>query len=425
MRATFSSLASALLYLSMLTAAGCVEKNQDELGGAKLSDVRFTTKPTPAHPLDIRFGDKVRLLGYDVSVAEAAPDKPFTVTWYWQVEQTLGDGWDIFTHVGDATNTNRLNLDATRIVRRLHPVSRWKSGEFIKDSQEVTLPANWGSNAAVFYIGFYKGDQRMPVTQGKHDNDKRAEALKLPVGKPGALVPRPLARIIARRATGPITLDGKLDEGDWKEAEATASFVNTMNGDIGSFEAKAQVLYDDKNIYVGFVVADDYLKAPFQNQDDHLWENDTVEVMVDPDGDTKNYFEIQVSPRNVSFDTRYESPRKPRPFGDMAWSSQVRAGVSVDGTIDDEDADRGYVVELAMPYTAFATGATPATPPNAGDTWRMNFFVMDSRSRGQRAVGWSAPLVGDFHTLSRFGRVVFPAAAQAADSPTTRTAPTR
>jgi hypothetical protein len=32
---------------------------------------------------------------------------------------------------------------------------------------------------------------------------------------------------------------------------------------------------------------------------------------------------------------------------------------------------------------------------------------MDARKDGQRAVAWSAPLVGDFHTLNRFGQVEF------------------
>jgi hypothetical protein len=33
---------------------------------------------------------------------------------------------------------------------------------------------------------------------------------------------------------------------------------------------------------------------------------------------------------------------------------------------------------------------------------------MDARPNGQRAVGWSPPRIGDFHTLDKFGRVVFP-----------------
>jgi hypothetical protein len=33
--------------------------------------------------------------------------------------------------------------------------------------------------------------------------------------------------------------------------------------------------------------------------------------------------------------------------------------------------------------------------------------VLDARSDGQLGVGWSAPLVGDFHVPARFGRLVF------------------
>jgi hypothetical protein len=53
----------------------------------------------------------------------------------------------------------------------------------------------------------------------------------------------------------------------------------------------------------------------------------------------------------------------------------------------------------------------------------MNFFVMDAREHGQRAVGWSPPMIGDFHTLNRFGRVVFPQAAVVRAMPATGTAP--
>jgi hypothetical protein len=150
--------------------------------------------------------------------------------------------------------------------------------------------------------------------------------------------------------------------------------------------------------------------------------------MFDPDGDARNYFELQVSPRGVHFDTRYDAPRDPRPFGHVDWSSQVQSGVRLNGSLDDATPDVGYTVELRVPWSAFAAGETPASPPAAGDTWRINFFVMDARERGQRAVGWSAPMVGDFHTLAKFGRVVFQQAANAEAArplpPTTPTTPT-
>jgi hypothetical protein len=310
-------------------------------------------------------------------------------------------------------------------LRRIYPANKWKSGDYIKDLQEVTLPDDWDSSQAVFYLGFWNGPHRLHVSKGNNDGDNRAEALALRVARGPAKEAPELARLIARRVTGTIELDGKLDESDWGAAQPTAPFVNTMSGDAGSFEVHARVLYDAERLYVAFDVEDDYLKSSFEKHDDHLWEQDTVEVMLDPDGDGKNYFEIQVAPTGVVFDTAYDSRRKPQPFGRLDWSSQTKAGVDVRGTLGDDEQDKGYTVEMAIPWSAIALPAAPAIPPAAGATWRINFYVMDARAKGQRAVGWSPPLVGDFHVPQRFGRVVFPqaalAAAPAAPAPATAT----
>jgi hypothetical protein len=114
-----------------------------------------------------------------------------------------------------------------------------------------------------------------------------------------------------------------------------------MSGEPGLFPASARVLYDDRRLYLGYEVRDDYLKSTFTKTDEHLWEQDCVELMVDPDGDGKNYFEMQVAPTGVVFDTRYDSRRRPQPFGDMAWSSNPVAKVELDGKVNDDDEDRG------------------------------------------------------------------------------------
>jgi hypothetical protein len=296
-------------------------------------------------------------------------------------------------------------------VRELYPEPQWKAGEYIRDSQEVTVPNGWNSNTATFCLGFWNGPTRLHIVAGPHDSENRAPVLTLPVIG-GAELPR----LVARRTTGTITIDGKLDEDDWKQAQTSPPFVQTMTGGKGEFAAGVRVLYDATHLYVGYEVQDAYLKCTFQKNDEHLWEQDAVELMVDPDGDAKNYFEVQVSPSGLVFDTRYDSRRQPRPFGVMTWSSEANAKVLLRGKLNDSAADQGYSVELAIPWTAFAAGPTPAKPPAAGDVWRMNFFVMDALEQGQRAVGWSPPLIGDFHTLERFGRVVFPQAA-AQDAP--------
>lgn len=402
------------LLLCVLTGTGCVEKEKHFSKASKelQKTIVMTAAPKPRHPLDVRFGDKINLLGYDLSDETVSEGEPFTVTWYWSVIGPLEPGYKIFTHLANDKKQSVVNLDAARPFREAYPEAQWKAGDRLRDVQEITIPPGWGSKSATFFLGFWKDEQRLPVT-GVKSSENRAEVLTIAIG-PGngpSVDPATLPRLIARRATAALRIDGKLDEADWTAAQPTPDFVNTMSGASAAFRATVRVVYDERNLYLGYTVADDFLRSSFEKDDDHLWEQDVVELMVDPNGDGKSYFEAQVAPTGRVFDTRYDSRRLPRPFGDMAWSSNMRAAVVVRGKVSDDQADEGYDVELSIPWTAFAVGPDPASPPQAAETWRMNFYVMDAREKGQRAAGWSAPLIGDFHTLTRFGRVFFPQAA--------------
>ena len=161
-----------------------------------------------------------------------------------------------------------------------------------------------------------------------------------------------MPELVAARALQPITIDGDLHDPGWMAAPWSSPFVQTMNGRPGNFEARARVVYDDTSLYVAFQVSDTDLQSPHRNADDHLWEQDCVEVFVDPDGDGRNYFEIQLSPRGVVFDTRYDSRRQPQPFGHVDWQSTAQTGVLLRGTLDDDEVDEGYHAELRIPFTS-------------------------------------------------------------------------
>jgi hypothetical protein len=236
----------------------------------------------------------------------------------------------------------------------------------------------------------------MHITKGPDDGEHRVLGLTVKV--------RTLPKLAAQRVKDKVTLDGKLDE--WTKGARTESFTNTQTGEEGAFRATARVMYDESNLYVAFEVADTFLKSSFQKPDDHLWEQDAVEIMLDPDGDGRDYFEVQASPLGVVFDTRYNSPREPKPWGDMSWQSKAQVKVEAKGSANDEEADEGYTVEMAIPWSSFAPEVK--SPPHAAEIWRVNFFVMDAQKIGMRTVGWSAPRVPDFHTLNRFGQVLFP-----------------
>lgn len=401
-------------WMVCLALAGCVEQPASQganrgVSSSELDTIRrrvaSRTAPTPSHRLDISFGgNKVKLIGYDVSAETVRPGQNMTVTFYWQCMSTVGDGWHLFTHLDDA-NQPRTNEDNVGDVRRAYQPERWRAGEYITDRQTFDLPADWDSPTVRFHVGLWKGAERMvPTPAGATDGDRRARAFELSTG-----VQLQVSELSVGRASAPITIDGRLDEAAWASAAVTNALVNTASGAAAGTtdaHASARLLWDEQNLYVAFEVTDENLVDPSTARDNHLWEHDAVEVMIDPDGDAANYFEFQVSPNNQHFDTRYDHPRDPQPVGHDDFNPNIHSAVVVTGSVNNrEDNDTGYVAEIAIPWADIANGL-PHNPPQVDDTLRLNLFVMDEdKAGGHRVAGWSAPRRPDFHTLERFGRV--------------------
>ena len=140
-----------------------------------------------------------------------------------------------------------------------------------------------------------------------------------------------------------------------------------------------------------------------------LWMKDTVEMMTDPDpsGDNKDYYELQINPQNKVFHTQFDDYNSPKtepngPFGHEDWDPKLKSVVVVHGDLDKAGTDQGYTVEASIPWAAFAKAANH--PPKGGDTWRMNFYAMQTNG----GVAWSPIMgAGNFHNAQRFGRVTW------------------
>ncbi len=407
---------------TLLAALGCVER-APELSPAdreRLREFVSTEAPSPQHELDVRFDNGLRLVGYDVSAETMRPGQTTTITWYWHATQDLDDGWQLFTHVADSTGESRFNQDRTGVVREIYQPGRWQPGQYIKDVQAVALPADWNNDQAIFFLGLWNGPHRLAVRQGPHDDENRVRALEMrvvgatsaqaPSGAPAGEAPvvRPPPSVRAARAEG-ITIDGRADEAAWQGAQETSAFVNTLDGSAAEPRATARVLWDDQGLYVAWTVADDFLANALEGRDEHLWEHDAFEIMIDPDGDGNDYYELQVSPTGQLFDTRYDSRRQPQPFGHLDWNPEVQVAVHANGTANDDAADEGWRGEIRIPWAQLGEGVRA---PSAGQHWRVNFYVMDERNGApMRSAGWSPTMVGDFHVPARFGRVIFDAPA--------------
>ncbi|MCX7807624.1 MAG: carbohydrate-binding family 9-like protein [Deltaproteobacteria bacterium] len=400
----------------------CVEQSPDLTPSEReaLREYLPSEPPKPSHQLDIRFENKVRLLGYDIDTEVVSPGVPFTITWYWHVQKRLGSGWLQFTHLADGAGNDRLNQDANGVIRNRYQAYRWKAGEYIRDPQTITLPNDWNSDRVVFYLGFWHGEHRLRVSQGPNDGNNRARAASIPVrleaqgaATPTAIIPgdfpSDIPTLIVEKARGSITIDGNLDETDWQKAVPTQPLVHPISATAEEPYTRVRALWGDEALFLAFEVQDDFIQSTFSKRDEHLWTQDCVEVMVDPDGDGANYFELQVSPKGVYFDTFYEKRRLPQPFGHTNWNPPIEARVALRGQANDRQSDQGYTVEMRIPWAALQHGSSPAIgKPLDGSTWRVAFYVMDIRPDGsQRAVAWSPPREGDFHVPNRFGRLRF------------------
>jgi hypothetical protein len=223
-----------------------------------------------------------------------------------------------------------------------------------------------------------------------------------------------------------IAIDGKLDEPLWKTAATTGTFVDVGSGTIRKdlpVGGEARLFYTDEGLYVGFEVTDARVTGGFPAGavDPHLWERDTVEIMTKPDDDgtNKDYYELQIGPQNLVFDSHFDDYNAPRggpdgPFGHEEWKATLKSAVAVHGTIDDDaDHDEGYTVEAFIAFASFSLHATgpvasglrePGSEERTfrGRTMRMNFYAMKNNG----GAAWSPVLgTGNFHKASRFGRV--------------------
>ncbi|MCB9557566.1 MAG: carbohydrate-binding family 9-like protein [Deltaproteobacteria bacterium] len=408
---------------ALLFAGGCVEQESDKPTESDRKAIEkniLKTAPKPEHALNADFEGNLTYLGLDVSTDVVKPGVSFKLTHYWQVKKPI-PGWKIFTHLNNEDHRAFVNADHKPVGGR-YAAAYWRAGEIIRDEHSVSLPKNWSHNSVKVYVGLWKGAKRMRPT-GPQDAQNRLLAATLKVDTTGVPKPTPPQRLVAAQSKKPVVVDGKLDDAVWKVAKPTGKFVNTMTGAASPLETTAQVAWDEKFLYVAFSNKDQDVWSNLTKRDASLWTQEAVEIFIDADGDGKDYVELQVNPNGAIFDSflpRYRANQND-------WNSGMIAKVVVDGTVNQRsDVDKGWTVEIAIPWKDVVGRSKAAVklPPALGQSFRVNFFRLDKPKSGpQLAASWSAPLVGDFHKLDRFGELVFGDAEGSAPAPATAASP--
>ena len=161
--------------------------------------------------------------------------------------------------------------------------------------------------------------------------------------------PRPIA--LAVRRTGPIIVDGRIDEDAWKSAQVISDFrqFQPTEGARASQRTEVRILYDDQAIYIGARLYDSLgaqgIRAPLARRDQ----------LLDGNGNNGSFNSLTTDKLAVSFDTYHNHI-------DGAWFELNPAGVRGDEFNGDpswdpiwEGATRvdslGWTAEFRIPYS--------------------------------------------------------------------------
>jgi hypothetical protein len=158
-----------------------------------------------------------------------------------------------------------------------------------------------------------------------------------------------------------------------------------------------RVAWTEEELRVLFHAEDTHAWATLTERDAPLYEEEVVEVFLDPTGDLASYFEIEVNPLNAVLDLVLRRNRSGY-AKDFAWRCEgLRTAVV--------KTDAAWSAELAIPFRSLM-----AEPPKAGDCWRVNFCRIDRPPGVPRELtSWSPAGRANFHTPERFGTLQFTA----------------
>jgi hypothetical protein len=174
-----------------------------------------------------------------------------------------------------------------------------------------------------------------------------------------------------------LDIDGLLDEPAWQAAEWSEAFVDIEGYDrpAPEWRTRFKLLWDDEFLYVGAELEEPHIWATLTERDAVIYRENDFEVFIDPDGDTHNYYELEINALGTVWDLFLAKPYRDRGKPQSEWDiAGLRAAVSVRGTVDDpSDRDEGWTVELAIPWSALATHAPGGRRPRDGEWWRVNF----------------------------------------------------
>ena len=164
--------------------------------------------------------------------------------------------------------------------------------------------------------------------------------------------PQPGPPLTIRRAPGDIALDGDLSDAGWQGADSIKTWFETRVGDNVEPQVRnlAFLTYDDRYLYVGFVLEDPSvgsIRAPIGDHDSVHSPTDYAGVIVDSKNDGKSAQEFFANPHGVQYDAVTNDVSGEDSSPDFYWDSVGRITAT------------GWTLEMRIPFSSLRYSKDP------------------------------------------------------------------
>ncbi|MDA0334509.1 MAG: SUMF1/EgtB/PvdO family nonheme iron enzyme [bacterium] len=238
---------------------------------------------------------------------------------------------------------------------------------------------------------------------------------------PGRYQPR---TYVCYRASGPIRIDGKLDEKAWRDAQWSQLFEDHQAPYAPSpwKTTRFKMLYDDEFLYFGAQMQEENVWGRLSERDCVIYHDNDFEVFLDATADGVGYYEFEMNALNTVWDMFHETDyHRASALHTLYDVTGLRHAVDVQGTLNcHHDEDVGWTVEVRWPLTSLLErNDRVKLPIERGDMWRLNFSRVQYMHIYDRLVPamvpkspcedwiWQSTGTGDLHNPEMWGKVLF------------------
>ena len=195
----------------------------------------------------------------------------------------------------------------------------------------------------------------------------RRAGAQVPAAGSGNVHPTPPPVAVAARRTGPVVIDGKLDEPDWQLATPAKDFRQAQphEGEPATQRTEVRFLYDDDYLYIGARMYDTEGAAGIRTRlvrRDATFNSDYVEIIFDTFHDHLGRVDFMTNPSGSKEDSYGPNGSNLDPSWDAVWDVKTR--------ID----SLGWTAEFRIPLSQLRYPRTDST-----ETWGLQVWRQENR----------------------------------------------